>query len=107
MSKAGRDAKSATQLEVFVLPKRSPDLNVLDYAVWAEMEKRMRRQEKRMPEGKRETREEFERRLDRTAQQLPRELIEKSIGDMPRRVERLYMAKGGLFEEGGNRRRAR
>ena len=57
--------------------------------------------------GKHETREEFERRLDRTAQQLPQEFIEKSIGEMPRRVERLYNAKGGLFEEGGKRRHAR
>lgn len=31
--------------KVFKIPKRSPDLNVMDYAIWAEVEKRLRKQE--------------------------------------------------------------
>ena len=83
------------------MPKRSPDLNVLDFAVWGEVERRLRAQE-RWPEGKKETRAEFERRLDRFAEALPSSFIDKSIGDLKRRCERLYIAKGGLFEEGSN-----
>jgi hypothetical protein len=36
-----------------------------------------------------------------TAKRLPRGFINRSIMDMKRRCERLYLAKGGLFEEGG------
>ena len=104
-SAKGRAAKVAKKLEVLHLPKRSPDLNVLDYAVWAEVERRLRRQEKKWPAGKHETRAEFERRLNRTAMSLPVEFINKSIGDLKRRCERLYAAQGGLFEEGGKSRR--
>ena len=35
---------------------RSPDLNVLDYAIWAEVEKRLRKQERNMPAVVRESR---------------------------------------------------
>ena len=94
-------AKASCKLDVLTLPKRSPDLNVMDYAVWAEVERRLRAQEKRWPDGKRETRAEFERRVDRVAMALPTTFINKSIMDMKRRCERLYAAEGGLFEEGG------
>ena len=49
--------------------------------------------------------QEFERRLDRTAKKLPSAFIDKSIGDMRRRCRLLFEAKGGLFEEGGRKRR--
>ena len=94
-------AKTACKLDVLCLPKRSPELNVLDYAVWVEVERRLRSQEKRWPAGKRETRAEFERRLDRVAKTLPSSFIDKSIMGMKRRCERLHAAEGGLFEEGG------
>ena len=83
------------------MPKRSPDLDVVDSAVWSEAERRLRAQEKRWGDGKRETRSEFERRLDRVAKALPSTFIDKSTMDLKRRCERLYVAKGGLFEEGG------
>ena len=37
-SKKGVAAKAASKLHVFHIPKRSPDLNVMDCAVWAEVE---------------------------------------------------------------------
>jgi len=52
-----------------------------------------------------ETREQFERRLDRTASGLEKEFIDKSIANLRERVWRLHEAKGGLFEEGGKARR--
>ena len=94
-------AKATCKLDVLCLPKRSPDLNVLDYAVWTEVKRRLRSQEERWDDGKRETRAEFELRLDRVAKALPSTFINKSIMDMKRRCDRLYAAEGGLFEEGG------
>ena len=104
-SAKGRAAKKAASLEVLQLPKRSPDLNVMDYAVWSEVERRLRAQEKNWSTGKHETRAEFERRLNRVARSLPKEFIDKSIMDLKCRCERLAAARGGLFEEGGKRRR--
>ena len=98
MSKAAIAAKRKAKLEVLCLPKLSLDL---DLAVWCEVEHHLRAQERRWPEGKKETRAEFECRLDRLAKALPSSFIDKSIGDLKRRCERLYLAKGGLFEEGG------
>ena len=104
-SKRGILAKRENKLRVFSIPPRSPDLNVLDYAVWSEVEKRMRRMERMFSPTKHETRSQFERRLDRTALSLPSTFINKSIANMRQRVQRLYKAKGGLFEEGGRAKR--
>ena len=105
-SNKGKAAKIAVKLNVFQIPKHSPDLNVLDYSVWAEVERRMRRQEKQWKDNKWETRAQFEARLDRTAKSLPSCFIEKAIGDMVRRCDLIYKAKGGLFEEGGRSAKA-
>ena len=91
--------------KVLKIPKRSPDLNVMDYFIWAEIEKRMRAQERMMKSGKCETRAEFEKRFDATAKGLPAALINKAIGNMHIRCQRLYEAEGGLFEEGGRSKR--
>ena len=48
-----------------------------------------------------ESKMDYMARLRRTAMRLPRSFMNKSIGDMKRRCERLYEAGGGLFEEGG------
>ena len=100
-SNKGEEAKDNAGIYVFKIPKRSPDLSVLDYAVWREINKRMRRQEKSWPKSKRETRDQYGTRLRRTALRLPRSFIDSSIGDMRRRCQRLYAAKGHHFEEGG------
>ena len=100
-SRKAMDAKEEERIVTVELPKRSPDLNVMDYFIWAEVEKRLRKQEWSWPANRRETRVQFVRRLARVARALPEELVNKAIGDMARRVERLYVAKGGLFEEGG------
>ena len=99
-------AKSQSKLHVLSIPKRSPDVNVLDYLIWSEIEKRLRRQERNMPANKKETREQFVKRLDRTAANLPASVINKAIGNMQTRVQRLLKAKGGLFEEGGRSKRS-
>ena len=100
-STKGIEAKAAAKIVIFEIPRRSPDLNVLDYAIWKEVNKRMRRQEQKWPCRKRESRTDYVSRLRRTAMRLPKPFITKSIGDMRRRCERLLAAKGGFFEEGG------
>ena len=100
-SKKGIAAKAGNGIRAFEIPKRSPDLNVCDYALWKEVNKKMRRQEKKFPAAKRETRDVFVKRLRRVALSLPQAFIDKSIGNMVERCRRLYESKGKYFEEGG------
>ena len=100
-SKKGIAAKEEAKLNVLEIPRRSPDLSVMDYAVWSEINRRMRRQERKWPKSKRETRAQFAARLRRTANNLPPTFLENSLGDMQRRCKRVLEAKGGLIEEGG------
>ena len=88
-SAKGALAKTGAKIDVLVIPKRSPYLNVLDYAVWKEVNRRLRNQEKSRPQGKKETRAQYQTRLQRTASRLPAIFINKSIGDMRRRCQRL------------------
>ena len=100
-SKLGLKAKAESKIKVFKIPERSPDLSVCDYAVWAEINRKMRAQEKDFPKSKYETRAEYVARLHNTAKSLTPNFINKSIGDMTRRCQRLYDARGGYFQEGG------
>jgi len=100
-STAGEKAKKSAKIRVFKIPKRSPDLSVMDYAIWKQVTRNMRRQEKRFRKSKKETRAEFAARLERTAKNLPKQFIDKAIGNMKERCQRLYKARGHLFEEGG------
>lgn len=92
-------AKVAKKIETFGIPKRSPDLNVMDYFVWNEVERRLRKEERSWPKNRKENRAQFIRRLRRTAKAIPGNLINKAIGDLARRTKLLYKAKGCLFDE--------
>ena len=81
------------------LPRRSPDLNVLDYTLWHEINTRMRQQEANMGVNRKESVEAFKTRLRRVALTLPRGVVEKAVKDMRRRTQMLHSAKGGLFRE--------
>ena len=100
-STAAKKAKRDAKISVFSIPKRSPDLSVMDYAIWKEISRKMRAQELRFKKAKRETRAEFLGRLRRTALSLPCSFVNKAIGNMRERCHRLYAAKGRHFEEGG------
>ena len=100
-SGAARRAKIAVNITTFAIPPRSPDLNPCDFALWKEINKRMRKQELQWKSSRRESREQYLHRLKRTATRLPRNFIEGSVGDMARRCKRLHDAQGGYFEEGG------
>ena len=96
-----RRAKAEHGIKVFEIPKRSPDLSVCDYAVWAAVSRAMRTQEKRFAPSRKETRAEYIARLKRTAVAMSRARVGRWVGDMARRCKRCYDAKGQLFEEGG------
>jgi hypothetical protein len=100
-SAVGKEAKTRCKIDVFHIPKRSPDLNICDYALWKMVNKRMRAQEKGWLTSKKEKRAEFMARLRRTAMRLPSTFVKKAVGNMKIRCERMHAAKGGHFEEGG------
>ena len=100
-SGAGVEAKRASKIHVFEIPCRSPDLNPLDYSIWAEVNKRMRAQERNW-KNKKESRTQYVARLQRTAEGLDRAFVDDVIGNLAVRCERLYQAGGGYFLEGGS-----
>ena len=99
-SGAGMSAKRDCKIDVFKIPCRSPDLNPLDYSIWAEVNKRMREQERNWT-SKKETRDQYVARLKKTAQDLEQVLVNDSIGDLVVRCERHAQARGGYVLEGG------
>ena len=94
-------AKQAAKIEVIALPPRSPDLNPLDYAIWAEVNKRMRAQERKFKASQRETRAQFLKRLCRTAMNLPCEYVDRVMASLVKRCALCIKASGGHFPEGG------
>merc|ERR1712086_900077 len=76
--------KEEEKMKVFEIPKRSPCLNVCDYFLWAEINRRMRAKEQKFPSDKRETRKGFLSRLRRTALSLPSSIVSAAVGDMKR-----------------------
>ena len=100
-SRKGVQAKCAAKICTFNIPRRSPGLNVCDFTLWHEINKRMRKAEAKWPKDRRETRAKYLARLRKTAMRLPTSFIQRSIGDLRRRCTRLYKARGGNFEEGG------
>ena len=98
-SKSGLAAKKLVGIATMDLPKRSPDLNVLDYSLWHEINVRMRTQESKFRPAFKETPDAFKRRLRKTALSLPKSLVSRAVGDMKRRLQLIKKAKGGLINE--------
>ena len=71
-------------------------LNVCDYALWSEVNRRMRLAEGKWPAGRTESRDRYLARLRRTALGLPASFVESSVADMRRRCRLL-----AAFEKGG------
>ena len=98
-SSKGMSAKRLAGITTDDLPRRSPDLNVLDYALWHAINLRMRKQEASWPSDMKESADEYKQRLRKTALGLPRSYVTKCVGDMARRCGELYKRKGKLFRE--------
>ena len=87
------------RIRIVKMPKRRPDLKVLDYRIWADIVRRMRKQEARWPKTFVPTRAEYKKRLRRTALRTPKQFIQKAVKDMKRRCAALVAEKGWHFEE--------
>ena len=98
-SSKGMSAKKSVGISTDDLPRRSPDLNVLDYALWHAINLRMRKQEASWPSDKKESADEYKQRLRKTALGLPQSYVAKCVGDMARRCGQLFKRKGQLFRE--------
>lgn len=101
-SNKGLQAKAAHGIQTLDLPKRSPDLNPLDFAFWAHLNRRMRAAESTWPVSRRETRAQYVERLRRTAMSTPLEFLARITGTLAKRCAQLAAAKGGHFAEGGS-----
>ena len=99
--KSGKAVKTKRRLRMRTMkvPKRSPDLNVLDYRLWADITRRMRQQERSWPASKTESRDAYKARLRRTALRTSPTFVKKAVQDMKRRCKLLVQAKGWYFEE--------
>ena len=98
-SKMAVQAKADNAIDVLSFPKRSPDLNPLDYGFWDCVNRRLRKQEAAFPSAKRETRAKFVARLKRTIQRVPEAVLTPLVKSMGRRCKALKLAKGHDFEE--------
>ena len=96
-SRRAMEAKKKLKIQTDNLPPRSPDLNVLDYSLWHEINVAMRAQEKTFRKSKRETTTEFKAR--RVALSVSESKVKKAVGSMVRRCATISAAAGDLFTE--------
>lgn len=98
-SKLAIATKAEHKIDVLELPRRSPDLNPLDYGFWAELNKRMRQQELTFRDTKKETRDEYIERLRQTATRMPAKFCKALVCSLKRRCSDLRAAEGRDFQE--------
>ena len=97
-SSSAVNKKAELGIDVLELPPRSPDLNALDYSIWAAISKVLREQEAKFPESKKETKEACLKRLRAAALGLPKAEVTKAVMGMRRRCRAIKDAKGYLIE---------
>ena len=83
-------AKKELNIHPIEFPRYSPDLMPLDYSIWKAIEDKMA-----ASVVKKETVDEFKKRLRRTAMNLPTSLIRKAVEAMPKRAAAVAKAGGG------------
>ena len=80
------------------MPKRSPDLQPMDYSIWSEINSAMRKSESRM--GQRaESKRDHVARLQHTAESLSPDLLRGAQRSLKRRLQMCFKARGYLFRE--------
>ena len=95
-SRKAMDAKAALGITAVPMPAYSPDMNPLDFSLWAEIEKRMiANAPKRV-----ETVSEYKKRLRLTALRLPRDIVSKAVRSIPKRLRAIIAAKGHSIKMG-------
>jgi len=98
-SRRAIETKASKNINVLEIPRRSPDLNPLDYGFWAEVNARMRKQERKFAAGRRESLTAYAARLRRTAMRMPSQYLQALVRSMKIRCVALKDAKGRDFEE--------
>ena len=87
--------KRRLKYNIMSLPRYSPDLNPLDFCIWADIEKRML---KGGPKTGKENVEAYKVRLRKVAMATSKALIKKSLLSMHDRIKAVYEAKGGHID---------
>ena len=90
-SNAAKKAKEEAGIHALEYPQHSPDLNPMDFYVWAEIERRMSKH--RAPRN--ETQAQYKARLRRTAMNLPEAVVRKAVLSIKARAKAIVEAKGG------------
>ena len=83
-------AKREKNIHTIQFPRYSPDLNPMDYFVWAEVEQRMVASKPRRLESK----DAFAKRLRTTALAIPSAVIRKGVADLKARARNCYENDG-------------
>jgi len=87
----GKAAKKELGFKVVSLPRYSPDLNPCDYFLWDNIEARMA---KSAPKNKKESVEQFKKRLRKTAMSTSKVFLRKAVAHMTPRIKAIYDAEG-------------
>ena len=85
------EAKDELSITAIQYPRYSPDLNPMDFFLWAEVERRMLAG--KAPNS--ETVAQYKARLRRTAFAIPSAVIEKAVANIKSRALAIYKADGG------------
>ena len=81
------------------LPPNSPDLQLLDYAVWSAANRVLRKQERGMQKGVVESKKSHKKRIRSALTGLKKDFLKKSQRSMARRLKQCFKAQGGHFKE--------
>lgn len=87
----GKAAKRLAHIKTVNWPRYSPDLNPLDFSLWANIGARM---DASAPKGK-ESILAFKKRLRRTALRTPKAAVRKMVAAIKGKAKAIFEAKGG------------
>ncbi|CAK0851927.1 unnamed protein product, partial [Prorocentrum cordatum] len=90
-SKKAVDCKRGLKITPIKFPKYSPDLNPLDYFLWAEVNRRMAEQS--APAN--ESQSAYKARLRRVAMGIPKSVIRAAVAKMKTKAAEVVVAEGG------------
>ena len=90
-SNAAKRMKESLAIKPIEFPRYSPDLNPMDFFLWAEVESRM---SKNAP-SRLETVAGYKARLRRTALAIPTAAVKKAVEDVKARAQAIWDADGG------------
>ena len=90
-TKVAQEAKAEVGITALDWPGYSPDLNPLDFSLWAEVERRARAK----VGDKSVSAKEYKQALRQTALRLPAGIVKKAVENMKVRINACYKANGG------------